>query len=88
VSTFSKDVYHGVTGVVTEPVKGGKQGGFKGAMKGVGKGILGLFFKPMAGTVSMMSYTTQGINNTPATVVKGMKNMRGSKKSVTKPNPE
>ena len=57
-------------------------------MKGVGKGILGLFFKPMAGTVSMMSYTTQGINNTPATVVKGMKNMRGSKKSITKPNPE
>jgi len=79
ISTFSKDCYHGVTGVVTEPVKGAKAGGFKGAVKGVGKGILGLFFKPVAGTVAMMSYTTQGINNTPGTVAAGIKNMRNKK---------
>jgi hypothetical protein len=43
---------------VTEPIKGGKAGGVKGAFKGMGKGIMGLFLKPVAGSVAMMSYTT------------------------------
>ena len=58
VSTFSKDIFNGVTGVVTDPIKGGRKDGFKGAAKGLGKGILGLIFKPIAGTCSLVSYTT------------------------------
>jgi hypothetical protein len=65
---------------VTEPVKGAKAGGIKGAFKGMGKGIMGLFLKPVAGSVAMMSYTTQGINNTPGTIASGIKNMRSKKK--------
>jgi len=54
-----------IAGVVIEPVKGAKKGGLKGGAVGFGKGILGLIFKPVAGTIDLVTHTTRGIENTP-----------------------
>ena len=78
--TFGSDLYNGVTGVVVDPYRGAKQGGVKGMAKGVGKGLIGLFFKPMAGTVSMINYTGSGLANTPGTMARGIKGKLNKKK--------
>jgi len=58
-------VCQGVTGIVTQPVKGFSKGGARGALKGVGKGLVGVVVKPVAGLVDMVAYTSEGIRNTP-----------------------
>ena len=50
-----ESIVSAVTGVVMEPVKGAKKGGFKGGAVGLGKGILGLIFKPVAGTIELVT---------------------------------
>jgi len=35
----------------------------KGFTKGVGKGLTGLIFKPVAGTIDIVTYTYRGIGN-------------------------
>lgn len=42
--------YDGITGIVTQPIRGAKQGGVGGFFKGVGKGLGGAILKPGAGT--------------------------------------
>ncbi|KAG9562709.1 UDP-Glycosyltransferase/glycogen phosphorylase, partial [Aureobasidium melanogenum] len=54
-------IYDGVTGLVTEPVKGAKQEGALGALKGFGKGLGGIYWKPNAGIAGLLGYTVQGI---------------------------
>ena len=49
-----KGVVFGITGLVTEPVKGGKKNGVKGAAVGVGKGLYGLVAKPITGTALLV----------------------------------
>jgi hypothetical protein len=83
--TFGSDLYNGVTGVVVDPYRGAKQGGAKGMIKGVGKGIIGLFFKPIAGTCSLIQYTSNGILNTPGTIVRGARNMGKKKHKLDMP---
>ena len=42
-------LYDGITGLVTQPVKGAQKEGVVGALKGFGKGIGGIVLKPSAG---------------------------------------
>lgn len=42
-------LYDGVTGIITQPMKGAKDTGAPGFLKGVGKGIGGVVLKPFAG---------------------------------------
>jgi hypothetical protein len=44
-----------LAGLVVEPVRGAKQSGLKGVTVGIGKGILGLIFKPVAGTIDLVT---------------------------------
>ncbi|KAH0366129.1 UDP-Glycosyltransferase/glycogen phosphorylase, partial [Aureobasidium melanogenum] len=54
-------IYDGITGLVTEPIKGAKQEGALGALKGFGKGLGGIYWKPNAGVAGLLGYTMQGI---------------------------
>lgn len=38
---FGKGLFHGLTGVVTQPIRGAKNEGFVGALKGAGRGLVG-----------------------------------------------
>lgn len=67
--SLGKGLFGGITGLVTEPVKGAKQDGALGFMKGVGKGVVGLVAKPAAGAVDMTSQTLKGIGNTASYVL-------------------
>ncbi|EDQ87121.1 uncharacterized protein MONBRDRAFT_10331 [Monosiga brevicollis MX1] len=59
---FGKGFYSGLTGVVTTPVREGKEKGFVGALAGTGKGLVGLVSKPVGGAVDMVSSTFAGID--------------------------
>ena len=39
----------GLTGIVTQPIKGAKSEGAKGFFTGIGKGLLGTVTKPVTG---------------------------------------
>lgn len=54
-------LYDGISGLVTEPVKGAKKEGALGALKGFGRGIGGMYWKPNAGLAGLLGYTMQGI---------------------------
>ncbi|KAI4743690.1 UDP-Glycosyltransferase/glycogen phosphorylase [Aureobasidium sp. EXF-12298] len=58
---FVFGLYDGISGLVTEPIKGAKQDGALGALKGFGKGIGGMYWKPNAGLAGLLGYTMQGI---------------------------
>lgn len=59
---FGYGMYDGITGLVTQPVRGaGKEGGL-GALKGFGKGIGGLFFKPGAALFALPAYAMKGLH--------------------------
>ncbi|KAL1897370.1 hypothetical protein Sste5346_004106 [Sporothrix stenoceras] len=57
---FGLGLYDGVTGLVTQPLKGAEEHGGKGLVKGFAKGIGGVVFKPAAGAWSVPAYTMQG----------------------------
>ncbi len=54
----------GITGVITEPVKGASKKGFGGFGLGLLKGVTGLVTKPITGIVDGVSKTAEGIKNT------------------------
>jgi hypothetical protein len=54
---FTHGIYDGVTGVVTQPVRGAVEEGTVGFLKGVGKGLGGLVLKPTAGKISIYFVT-------------------------------
>ena len=58
-------LYDGITGLVTQPVKGAQKEGVVGALKGFGKGIGGIVLKPSAG----MSKQTVPPQNFPSSCV-------------------
>eukprot|EP01129_Flabellula_baltica_P011592 TRINITY_DN510_c0_g1_i5.p1 TRINITY_DN510_c0_g1~~TRINITY_DN510_c0_g1_i5.p1 ORF type:complete len:2967 (-),score=626.80 TRINITY_DN510_c0_g1_i5:1646-10546(-) len=64
VRDFGKGLWSGVSGLVTEPIKGGKKGGALGVFKGIGKGLTGVVLKPTIGVVDIVTRTTEGIKNT------------------------
>jgi hypothetical protein len=45
-------MYDGITGLVTQPMRGAEKEGAAGLIKGIGKGIGGLILKPGAGRYS------------------------------------
>jgi len=49
---FGLGFYDGITGLVTQPIRGAEKEGAAGFLKGVGKGIGGLILKPGAGKLS------------------------------------
>jgi hypothetical protein len=64
VMSFVKNIGQGITGLVTEPIKGFKKDKMEGMVKGGFKGIGGLFVKPVAGVFDMVSRSAEGIKNT------------------------
>ena len=74
--TFSivKGAVEGVTGIFTEPVKGGMKDGAKGVAKGVGRGLIGVVAKPIGGVAGFVQCTVEGVANTPGTISNAFKN--------------
>lgn len=64
IRDFGKGLWHGATGVLTQPIKGAKEEGIVGFGKGIGKGVVGIAAKPLAGTFDLISQTADGIKNT------------------------
>lgn len=64
VQGLGKGLFDGVTGLVTQPVKGAQEEGALGFAKGVGKGLVGVVLKPTVGVVDLATKTTEGIRNT------------------------
>lgn len=49
-----KGAFEGVTGIFTEPVKGGMDDGAKGVAKGIGRGLIGVVTKPIGGVAGFV----------------------------------
>ena len=58
---FGYGLYDGITGLVTQPVKGAQKEGAAGFVKGFGKGIGGIVMKPGAGFWAIPGYTMKGV---------------------------
>ncbi|EHA49927.1 hypothetical protein MCOR27_003005 [Pyricularia oryzae] len=59
---FGLGLYDGISGLITQPLKGAQKEGSVGAIKGFGKGIGGIVLKPAAAFWSIPAYTMQGVN--------------------------
>ncbi|CDW86164.1 UNKNOWN [Stylonychia lemnae] len=82
-----KEILGAVAGIVLDPILGAKSKGFKGGAQGFGKGLLGLIFKPVAGTIDLVTYTTRGLGKTPKTIhqrIKKIVNKRRMKSLLVK----
>ncbi|KAF2125711.1 glycosyltransferase family 1 protein [Dothidotthia symphoricarpi CBS 119687] len=55
-------VMDGVSGIVTQPIRGAKQGGMLGALNGVGLGIGGFVLKDIAAIFGPFAYTMKGLD--------------------------
>jgi UDP:flavonoid glycosyltransferase YjiC (YdhE family) len=58
---FGFGMYDGITGLVTQPMKGAQKEGAAGFIKGIGKGIGGIALKPGAAVFGIPGYTMQGV---------------------------
>ncbi|KAG5914012.1 hypothetical protein E4U61_006198 [Claviceps capensis] len=54
--------FDGITGLVTQPIRGVGKEGASGFVKGIGKGIGGLIAKPAAGIYGVPAYMMQGVH--------------------------
>ncbi|KAI0409887.1 hypothetical protein F4802DRAFT_542482 [Xylaria palmicola] len=59
---FGLGLYDGITGLITQPLKGAEKEGGAGLLKGLGKGIGGLIVKPAAGVWAIPAYTMAGVH--------------------------
>ncbi|KAH7034736.1 uncharacterized protein B0I36DRAFT_372610 [Microdochium trichocladiopsis] len=59
---FGFGLFDGISGLVTQPMRGAAKEGGVGAMKGIGKGIGGLVFKSGAAFWSIPAYTMAGVH--------------------------
>lgn len=59
---FGFGMFDGITGLVTQPIRGAEKEGAVGLLKGFGKGIGGLVLKPAAAIWSLPAYPMQGIH--------------------------
>ncbi|KAI0966464.1 hypothetical protein F4678DRAFT_449497 [Xylaria arbuscula] len=59
---FGFGLYDGITGLVTQPLKGAEKEGGAGLIKGFGKGIGGLVFKGGAAVWGIPAYTMAGVH--------------------------
>ncbi|EOD52039.1 putative udp-glucuronosyl udp-glucosyltransferase protein [Neofusicoccum parvum UCRNP2] len=58
---FGTGLYEGISGIITQPLKGAKEEGAGGFIKGVGRGIAGIALKPQAAAFAIPAYTMKGI---------------------------
>ncbi|OMP82436.1 Sterol 3-beta-glucosyltransferase, partial [Diplodia seriata] len=58
---FGIGLFEGISGLVTQPLKGAKEEGAGGFIKGFGKGIAGIALKPQAAAFAIPAYTMKGI---------------------------
>jgi UDP:flavonoid glycosyltransferase YjiC (YdhE family) len=58
---FGLGMYDGITGLVTQPMRGAQKGGAAGFVKGIGKGIGGVVLKPGAAFFAIPGYTMKGV---------------------------
>ncbi|EWC48658.1 hypothetical protein DRE_01880 [Drechslerella stenobrocha 248] len=58
---FAFGLYDGISGFVTQPVKGAREEGQLGFLKGIGRGVGGLILKPGAAVWGLPGYTFKGI---------------------------
>ena len=58
---FGYGFYDGITGLVTQPMRGAQKEGFAGLVKGAAMGVGGLILKPGAGIWGIPGYTSKGI---------------------------
>lgn len=59
---FGYGMYDGITGLVTQPMKGAQKEGTAGFFKGIGKGLGGVWLKPGAAIFGIPGYTMKGIH--------------------------
>ncbi|KAI0023776.1 hypothetical protein F4780DRAFT_785565 [Xylariomycetidae sp. FL0641] len=59
---FGFGFYDGITGLVTQPLRGAEKEGGAGLLKGIGKGIGGLVLKPAAGVWGIPAYAMAGVH--------------------------
>jgi vacuolar protein sorting-associated protein 13A/C len=62
--SFGRGIFDGISGLVTQPIKGSQQEGAAGFFKGMGRGFAGVVVKPVVGALDLASKTTEGIKNT------------------------
>jgi len=62
VMGLGKGIVKGVTGVVTDPIKGAKSSGLKGFVKGVGSGVVGVVARPVQGVSEFLESVDQTID--------------------------
>jgi len=53
--------YDAITGLVTEPIEGGKEEGFLGVIKGAGRSYINATVKPATGILGVMAHPANGI---------------------------
>ena len=58
---FGYGMYDGISGLVTQPMKGAQKDGPAGFVKGIGKGIGGIMLKPGAAIFGIPGYTMKGV---------------------------
>ena len=58
---FGHGLYDGVTGLVTQPLRGAEKDGGRGLVAGFARGIGGIVLKPAAGAWAVPAYTMQGV---------------------------
>jgi len=58
---FGLGLYDGISGLVTQPMKGAQKEGAAGFVKGFGKGLGGVVLKPAAAGFGIAGYTMQGV---------------------------
>ncbi|ESZ99059.1 glycosyltransferase family 1 protein [Sclerotinia borealis F-4128] len=59
---FGYGMFDGITGLVTQPLRGAEKEGTAGLIKGIGKGIAGVVLKPGAAIWGLPGYTFMGIH--------------------------
>lgn len=58
---FGFGVYDGITGLITQPLRGAEKDGAVGLIKGIGKGVGGLILKPGAAIWGLPGYAMTGV---------------------------
>lgn len=82
------EVAGALVGLVSEPMKGAKKRGIKGATAGLGKGIVGLIFKPVAGTIDLVTHTARGVGTVPSAIYKNVFKIKSKKKDNARTDPK
>ncbi|KAK6849693.1 Sterol 3-beta-glucosyltransferase UGT80B1 [Apiospora arundinis] len=59
---FGLGLFDGISGLVTQPLRGAEKEGATGLVKGFAKGIGGLIFKPAAGAWAVPAYAMAGLH--------------------------